>query len=509
MQMFRTYLAAAAIGVVGTAAAAQGYGYTLPDPNKPKPEPPKLTCQGTSMCFDETGERVRLNRGQMRDLGRHQGVRAVGCSTRELSPGVVTEAEIACIQRLFGLAEVPPDDEFWRLLDTMKSGDRDQAMKFAKRIGYEPGNGGPAAARAKEIAKIDPVAIVTGRDDAAKYRHPVASEEWGGASVDSLEQALTRGGGMWVATRWPDLPDMAGLTISVIEDGKPLLTAEFGPEGGRVEDAQGRIHEADYDSKGGFDCIPAVALLKGGCLGIAVQRPIDAEGPWLLRAAMRGKSGPILFGDLSEGRDAFDHALGSHAIAQAATEAERAAQLAQLANGEMLDRLPVDGVDPGDAWYMQAVYQNPVAPEAEYESVARLPFLAFHGSYAQVCRDDFDGDPRIWRSVQTRLIESGDVPGSAYRIYEEYVAAEIPVQASYYTTFAAGMDGFLGNTLKDGARNAKTHYPLFADFLEMVIVELQKTQISYASLIEHIGCKGPTIDRLERNLSLGYNMIGR
>lgn len=464
-----------------------------------------LVCKGISMCHDAGGDRIRLSRKETFQLRAHQGLRALGCSERPLGVEILA-TEFLCFQRFLGLPEDPESERDLALLHEIGiSGDRRQVLRILERLRYKPGGGHPEAAGQ---ALVDPTTILTGRSDAALYIHPKGRPYWGSAAFDDIRRYLNgNGGGMWVATRWPDLRSFAGREMSITDGGIEPLLIHFGATGASVVSAGGASHAADYSNEGGFDCIPNILSLRGHCLGLVVQRMGgNSASPWLLRAALRGTKNPIVFGTVTEGRAAFELATASYADAEAATDAEQASAQARLAAGEELESLPLQNVEAGAAFYARQVYTSPTRPDTEFVSQARIPFLAYHTAYATACASDFDGVAQIWRDVGTRLTDFSEVPGNRFRIYEEYIRTEMPILETAYNDFAQAIEVWRNGWFLDAGR-AINYYPYAADFLAMLDSRFVSWAVAWTEIIDILGCRGVTIDRLEANLLVSHALI--
>ena len=450
-------------------------------------------------CVDESGNRVRLNRGQIRDHRRTQTLKTLGCSTRAIGTGPVTDPEINCFQRFFGLNEGPLDEVSRDLLDRLIAGSLEQNLKIARRLNHVPGGGLDETGR--PTGAIDPLKIVRGHPDAALFVHPARSRVADATAFGDLADVTSGKPGLWAEVRWPDLPDFAGREFSVTGKGFPLFVFRLKENVGEIETPGGSVHSASYQRNGEFVCVPGGDALQGRCVGLAVQYPPGGRAAWQMRPALHGKQGIIVFGTLSEGREAFDLAVSSP---PSSISTERTIQ--RVPDDKMAETLPLDGVEGWVAHYVNQIYKAPVAPDTEFFSQARIPFLAYHGVYAQVCTQEFDGQSTIWRDIGERLVESSDVPGNRYRVYEKYIMSEMPIQSDYYQQFALGIEEWRGGWLRESSR-AQKYYPFFVDFLAMLQKRFDEWGEGWRQVIAVTGCKGPTVDRLEKNLAESYEMI--
>lgn len=360
------------------------------------------------------------------------------------------------------------------------------------------------AGTSTQVTVSVPNDLLQAHPDGALFIHPKHKRTWDAAAFGDLQGALSGSRAIPAEARWPDLSTMDGREYSVLQKRSPFLLVRFTSNGGQIELPDGEVYTATVDRQGGFDCIPGIPVMQGKCLGIVMQAPPGGRGVWRLRPAFRGDQGPVLFGEIVEGRHAFDEAVSAPSPART-TEPQ---QPVRLPADELAAALPLNGVDPSVAYYAERIYSAPAAPEAEFASQARIPFLAYHATYAQVCADNFDGDPRIWRDYGERLVDSSDVPGNRFRIYEEYIRSEMPVQADAYQQFSLGIDEWRSGWMLESSR-AQTYYPFLADYLAMLDRRFAEWGEGWKQVISITGCQGPTVDKLEANLSASHSMISR
>ena len=147
-----------------------------------------------------------------------------------------------------------------------------------------------------------------------------------------------------------------------------------------------------------------------------------------------------------------------------------------------------------------------VIPLAEIDGRFPARELAAHRAYAQSCSDEFDGPSLNFEVIGYGLEDFSYVPFQKYEVWGSYVADAFPVQSDYFDTFTTGMAEFPAASFKDWTAPLGGPDIEFVDMMILSEREFAGWATSFATLLERIGCAGPTTDRLERNLLAAFEL---
>ena len=118
----------------------------------------------------------------------------------------------------------------------------------------------------------------------------------------------------------------------------------------------------------------------------------------------------------------------------------------------------------------------------------------------------FDGPSLNFEVIGYGLEDFSYVPFQKYEVWGSYVADAFPVQSDYFDTFTTGMAEFPAASFKDWTAPLGGPDIEFVDMMILSEREFAGWATSFATLLERIGCAGPTTDRLERNLLAAFEL---
>ncbi|MBF9034865.1 hypothetical protein HKCCE2091_11495 [Rhodobacterales bacterium HKCCE2091] len=473
-----------------------------------------LTCeprvQGFAMAFSCTGPDgapMRLRPNQEGIVQSEIALRTLGCDVPVIDGDFANdEAALACFRDAFGLPDGPLSREAEIALALAgRQPDLERAERILALRGYErPGAAvaEPAAAPAPE----DFTALID-HPDAALFVHPDNQRSWFVAEVDLL--AWVSGGRTsrrTIHVRWPDLPDFAGRTFSLVDDGDPRFLLELGTDSAVLTAADGTRVEHPYETRTGFTCVPGPGIFAGECIGLVIEDPGSNRDGWVLRGAIAsvqdGWIRPHAFSEAIEGREAWDAALG----ALAAAESEAAAAAAE---GRVLDALPTEGL-PGSAGAIIArLYRSPERVWTETAAPNRIPILAYHRAYAEVCRGNYDGPMQTFEVIAYGLQDYSYIPFQAYEVWGTYVADSFPIQADAYQHFGTAMAELPEAAWADWTGTPGGPDIALVDYFANIDRLFFEFTGTFVLLLPRIGCTSPTADRLEAALAEAYTALPR
>ena len=466
---------------------------------------PDLTCEAELFganrnkitCVDPSGAIARATGAQMQHLYMQQALRQFDCPVPVLD-GVSEPSQEAvdCFHEKFGRPG-PLTDAERRALEAAGVFSTEEMMTRAL-----------TSRRIKAAEDIDPgitFAKTIDHPDGALFIHPASQESWMGGGIELLGWTSSRRSSEGaVQIRWADPQAFDGRTLAAFEGDAPRFLVEFGTQGATVSTPEAPDGEwTAYETRTGFTCVPDPGEFTGECLGITLQRPDLPAEPW------RNSSGNS------------HHGQGHHATpairrlrrrtrgwdaAVATLGADRAETQASLDGGAELDALPLDGIANSAARIIARTYDAPARFNDEMLTAQRLPFIAYHRAYAQTCADAFDGPSRPYQVIAYGLEDFSYVPFQKYEVWGSYVADEFAVQSDYFDAFATGMAEFPAASFKDWTAPLGGPDIEFVDMMILSEREFAGWVRSFATLIERIGCAGPTTDRLERNLLAAFEL---
>ena len=464
---------------------------------------PDLQCEAAPFgnnrikitCVDSTGAIARATGRQIQHLYMQQALRQYGCPIPALDGVSEPPPEaVDCFHEKFGRSG-PLTDPERRALEAAGVFATEEMMTRAL-----------TQRRITPAEDIDPgitFAKTIDHPDGAKFIHPTSQESWMGGGIELLGWTSSRRSAEGaVRIRWADPQAFEGRVMAAFEGDAPRFLVEFGPDGATVSTPEAPEGEwTAYETRTGFTCVPDPGTFAGECLGITLQQPDLTAGNWRMRPAIHitdnGTTRPLPFGDFVEGRERWDAAV-------AALGADRAETLASLDAGAELDALPLDGIESRTADLIARTYETPARFNDEVLTLQRLPFIAYHRAYAAACAKAFDGPSRPFRVIAYGLQDSSYVPFQKYEVWGSYVADEFPVRSDHFDAFATGMAEFPAASFQDWTAPIGGPDIEFVDMMILSERNFAGWATAFATLLDRIGCAGPTTDRLERNLLAAF-----
>jgi hypothetical protein len=455
-------------------------------------------------CLGANGRPARMWPAQENNVTVEFGLTLLGCPVPTID-GDLEDADgaIACVQAMYGLEAGPLSRvDFNAIYGAGRAGRNPEgARRFMEARGYRTGQ---ARAAEQEAQRPPDFTAHANHPDAAAFTYPTDRNSLLSAEVDSVAWRSGRQAGGGVQTRWADPDALSGRTLAVFEGDVPRFLARFGNDGVSITSPDGDTVMAGRTTRNGLPCLVVQDLFDNECLGIVLQSGGNATQPWTMRAAFQtdhhrigGFPVPLPFGRAVE-----DVALWEASVGQRSAEREGVA--ATLASDEALDALPLDGLTSGFAAMMASTYEEPASFSAASESYARLPFIAYHHTFASVCRENSAEPFQVYELYDRVLRDFSAIPYQRYRIYETVVVSRTPIQTRYFDRYAAAMAELPQALLNDSVGGDRE--VTLVDLMERQNRQINMLIGNTSLLLERIGCAGPTVDRLEENLAASFDL---